>query len=153
MSLHKTRVRALQALVAGMPCFVGHGQTATVLAEFNEVYAVRKIRRSTRRRLLEVLHSTRALDTLLAAFITHHGCLTKKSTKPVSLGGYLYALRDHSIGGLSKLSEPHRNHFQVNIVKVRNKYMHEAGATPNADAEIQVLLGEMHTCIAIVARL
>jgi hypothetical protein len=31
--------------------------------------------------------------------------------------------------------------------------MHEAGAFPAADADIQVLLSEMDTCLAVVARL
>jgi hypothetical protein len=31
--------------------------------------------------------------------------------------------------------------------------MHEAGAFPIADSDIQTLLSEMHACLAVVARL
>jgi hypothetical protein len=158
VGLHKARVRALQALVAGVPCLAANPQHSLLQQEFNEVYAVRKVRRSSRRRILEVLHSTRALDSTLKAFVRHHGCLPKPkkgktSTPPSSLGGYLYALRDHAVVGLGAITEPQRHGFQAQIVDTRNVYMHEAGAFPVLDADVQTLLSEMHTCLWVVSRL
>jgi hypothetical protein len=73
-----------------MPFLTGNPQLSVLQAEFNEVYGVRKIRRASRRRLLEVLHSTRALDSTLKAFINHHGCLQRAGRAPkISVGTFL----------------------------------------------------------------
>jgi hypothetical protein len=151
--MHKARVRTLQALVAGMPCIAAHPNLPSIKSEFAEVYAVRKVRRATRRRILEVLHSTRALDTTLATFVGHHGCRMTGNRAPKSLGQYLYALRDHTISGLGQLTEPHRHRFNSNIAAPRNRYMHEAGAFPALDSDLQQLLSEMDTCLTVVFRL
>lgn len=151
--MHKARVRTLQALVAGIPCLATHPSLSDIRSEFGEVYAVRKIRRATRRRILEVLHSTRALDTTLGAYVGHHGCRTPGKPAPKSLGQYLYALRDHGVAGLGRLTDAHRRHFNSTIANPRNRYMHEAGAFPPAEADVQVLLSEMDTCLTVVSRL
>ena len=151
--MHKARVRTLQALVSGVRCVAAHPQFPNIQAEFGEVYSVRKVRRNARRRILEVLHSTRALDSTLAAFVSHHGCCSPGSKPPKSLGQYLFALHNHTVVGLGQLADAHRRRFNSNIVNPRNRYMHEAGAFPIADSDIQTLLSEMHTCLAVVARL
>jgi hypothetical protein len=153
VSLHKRRIRTIQAIVSSIPCIAGHAKQQAIADEFGEVHLVRKIRRDTRRRILEVLHSTRALDTTLSAFVGHHGCLPRGGRTPSNLGAYLIALRDHTVSGLSSLNETQRSHFQKVIVRVRNAYMHEAGALPQNDSDVHVLLAEMQACIAIVARL
>ena len=151
--MHRARVRTLQALVAGHPSLGAHAQLNDILAEFDEVHAVRKIRRDSRKRLLEVLHSTRALDTTLAAFVGHYGCRAPGSQPPKTLGQYLRALRDHGVTGLNRLAEPHRHRFQAAIADRRNHYMHQASAFPPDDVEIQTLLSEMATCLTVVTRL
>ena len=158
MSLHKARIRTLQALVASMTCLATHPRQTEMQQELGEVYAVRKVRMKSRRRLLEVLHSTRALDTALKAFVVAKGCLPRpKHGRPVrapsSLGGYLTALEEHSIAGLNRLTAAERRHYQTSIVNVRNVYMHEAGAFPAIDSEVQVLVSEMHACLTAVSRL
>ena len=151
--MYKARVRTLQALVMGTSCLATHTKLQNIQSEFNEVYAVRKVRRGTRRRILEVLHSTRALDTALGAFVGYYGCRVPGCSAPRSLGQYLKALRHHSVAGLRQLTKTDQKRFQSGIVDLRNQYMHEAGAFPAADAEIQVLLAEMHTCLTVVFRL
>ena len=144
----------MQAIVSGVPCLAAHPWQPAIQDEFNEVHLVRRVRRDARRRLLEVLHSTRALDTTLAVFVGHHNCHSPRHRNaPNSLGGYLYALRDHSVPGLQRIAEPHRANFQQQIVAIRNRYMHEAGSMPTNDTDIQSLLSEMHACLALVSRL
>src|SRR6266478_7446913 len=103
---------SLQALISGLPCLAADPSLTSIQSEFAEVYAVRKVRRATRRRILEVLHSTRAVDTALRAFVVHHGCRTPGKPAPNSLGQYLYALRDHTVAGLGRFPESQRHHFQ-----------------------------------------
>lgn len=153
MSGHKTRIRTIQALLAGCPAVSAIPTQPIIQDEFNEVYAVRRIRKDSRRRLLEVLHSARGLDTVLKTFVHHHGCSSKKIPLPTAMGSYLLVLRDHSIAGLGQITETERSLFQSRIVNTRNTYLHEAGAFPSNDHDVNVLLSDMHSCIATVIAL
>lgn len=114
---------------------------------------MRKTRMRARRRLLEVLHSARALDTALKTFVQHHGCQSPGKKAPTAMGPYLFALRDHSVAGLGQISEAQRHHFQNAIVIKRNIFLHEAGAVPLSDGDVNILLSEMHTCLSLVVAL
>ena len=150
---HKRRIRALQAIVAGLTPLAATSTSSLVNAEFDEVYKSRRLRHKDRRRLLQVLHSTRALDSALSAFVSFHGCTTKTGKPPTGLGGYLTALKEHSVTGLTNITETERSHFQKQIAKPRNRYMHQAGAFPVSETDLDVLLSEMHACLVRVARL
>ena len=150
--MHKARVHTLQALCAGLPCLATSSSLGNIQSEFAEVHAVGRIRFVRRRRILEILHSTRALDTTLRVFITHHGCTGRRGT-PRGLGQYLCALRDHSVAGLGHLTPTDTQRFVRNISDERNRYIHEAGKNPTADVDVQILLSEMHACLTIVSRL
>jgi hypothetical protein len=88
MSLHKRRIQAIQAIVASTPAIALEPKHWIIQGEFNEVHRVRKVPQAARRRLLEVLHSSRALDTALSVFVAHHKCSNKRPT----LGSYLVSL-------------------------------------------------------------
>ena len=152
MSGHRRRVRTLQALVGSIPCVALHPSGTAIQVEFSEVHRARRVRKAERRRLLEVLHSTRALDSTLSVFVSHHGCSTGGRSAR-SLGAYLRALESHAVPTLGRLPSALRWHFQSTIADPRNKYMHEAGAAPATDGDLVALLSEMHSCLAAVARL
>ena len=108
----------------------------------------------TRRRLLQVLHSTRALDTALAEFVRVR-CASQPNTP--SLGGYLSLLRSRGTsahGGRpsAKLSNTQYDAYDRSVVRPRNRYMHQAGAYP-PDQELTRLLDQMHACLSDVLRL
>jgi hypothetical protein len=141
----------MQALVAGTSFL---STSSNVINEFGEVYAVRKIRNSRRRRLLEIVHSARALDTALLGFITHYNCLPKGQTKlPTTLGGYLIALKEHKNASIGQLTEAQTLHFQAQIVNQRNIYMHQAFTFPGTDQAVFILIAEMHSCLTVVLAL
>jgi hypothetical protein len=54
-------------------------------------------------------------------------------------------------GEYGALTAAEQKDYQANLVKERNKYMHEAGAMPHKVAA-DSLLNEMHTCIATVLK-
>ena len=147
MSDTRGRVRAIQAIVAGSTLSSSALHTA-IQTEFGEVYRCRRVRREDRRRLLQVLHSTRALDTSLKEFTALHGC----SPPTRSLGGYLTCLTN-GCGSLTRLPDAERRTYQTSIVNVRNTLIHEAGAVPLDDAEILGLLSEMERCLLRVVSL
>lgn len=149
MSLHKQRIRLIQALIAGNPAIFSNGLHGTIQTEFSEAYQVRRVRSRQRRHLLQVVHSTRALDSALRVFINYHGC-----TSAQSLGGYLWSLaRHHSVSLNSQLLTQDRRRFQNSIVDIRNRFLHEAGSYPTTDNEINTLLAEMQDCLVVVFRL
>jgi hypothetical protein len=145
MSGHRARISALTAIVAGNP--LPPHQSGVVQRELGEVYAVRTVRNTARRLLLQVLHSTRALDTGLTALITVAG-----GPQPHSLGNALLYLERTGIHG-NHLPAALRRRYQTNIVDSRNKYMHEAGVFPVVDLEVALLLSEMQACLVDAFRL
>lgn len=155
MAGHKSRILTLQALVAGMSALAGQPASKAINDEFYEVFRVRKVRISKRRHLLEILHSARALDTALQTFVAHHKCSSPHLRgKPASsLGSCLIALRDHAIPTIGRITNAERSHFNSKIVASRNHYMHQAGAFPANESEVNILLAEMHACLARVASL
>lgn len=148
MSDSKQRVQFMQSLVAGSPVS-STPKHSDIQAEFDEVLLVRRVLKQSRKRLLQVLHSTRALDSTLKEFTALHGCLPH----PPSLGRYLYELRDGNCTSLGQISERERHRYQTKIVNLRNTYMHEAGLMPANDSEILTLLAEMQACLQRVLSL
>jgi hypothetical protein len=149
MSSHKQRIRLIQAIIAGNPAIYGNPLHPTIQREFGEAYQVRRVRNPQRRHLLQVVHSTRALDSSLRAFVIYHQCLSGNS-----LGKYLASLTNHQSPTLnSQLSPRDRHRFQNTIVNTRNRFMHEAGSYPASENDISTLLSEMHDCLFAVVNL
>ncbi len=144
----KRRVRFMQSLVAGSRVS-GTAKHADIQAEFDEVLSARRVLKRSRKRLLQVLHSTRALDSTLKEFTKLHGCLPPNP----SLGSYLYALRNGKCPSLKPISDAERRHYQAQIVQLRNRYMHEAGLMPANESEVLTLLAEMEACLQRVLSL
>jgi hypothetical protein len=139
----------MKALVQGSAELSNNIALCTMIcAEFDEAVRASAIPAEGRRRLLQILHSTRALDTALKTFVQHHAITAKPS-----LGRYLTALTEHRVNGLRRLPKPRQTQYQQRIVDLRNKYMHEAGTAPNDHHEILALLSEMQSCLAEVTGL
>ncbi len=150
MSTLNKRVQLMKALVLSSPAF-GPSRLATLICEeFEEVAKASRLSPEGRRFLLQVLHSTRALDTSLKTFVSYYGITC---TTP-SLGGYLRALETaSSTHRLQDLSPAQRLYYQRQIVGPRNRYMHEAGAAPASHHELLALLSEMQACLSEVLNL
>jgi hypothetical protein len=144
MPAHRRRIRALQAIVAGS-VLSGTADHPTIHSELEEVALAGRVRREARRRLLQVLHSTRALDTALRVFTSLHAIPPDGSP---SLGGYLRALDRHRSPTLAnRLNVARRRHFTTVIVNPRNQFLHEAGVSPADEAALDTLLSEMYACL------
>jgi len=144
MSDHKKRIDTLLVLIAGSP-ISGDVSYTNIKGEFAEVSKVKRISYKNRYRLLQVLHSTRALDTSLKVFTAIKGYGDGHS-----LGNYLHNLSNPPTRSLNPLPAHRAQHYQKNIVMIRNRFMHQAGTYPNGDEEIRKLLSEMHDCLATV---
>ncbi len=147
MSVTKARITAMKAIIAGS-CIPATDIYA-INQEFDEVRHAESARPLARRRLLQILHSTRALDSFLKAFTDSYGC---RGTAH-SLGQYLRALESHTNPRLQNLTARKRTYFQSKVVDPRNKYLHEAGSSPTNDNLVMALLSDMQLCLDEVSSL
>lgn len=149
MSGHKARIDGIRAMIAGCHAIHSSHKNSLINNEWMELKNLANITHIPRRHLLSVLHSTRALDDTLKAFVDHHKLSAKKYG---TLGSSLKFLEAAPVG---KFSAPFtlRTHFQSTIVDVRNKYMHQAGAYPANEREIRTLISEMEHCVSVVVAL
>jgi len=145
VSAHRRRISAMQAIIAGSHIPVSEAQI--VNREFEEVVRADRVRQMPRRLLLQVLHSTRALDSGLSSLIRAAGAVPNNS-----LGRMLQQLESSGIHG-NRLPPGTARYFQRRVVNVRNRYMHEAGAFPVAPLEISALLSNMDACLTQSFRL
>ena len=149
MSGYSRRVQTVRALVAGSVIAANTIQMTAIDLELEEAAKTVRIPQPSRRRLLQVLHTTRALDSSLREFLAVH-----QVPPGNSLGSYLKRLRDNNAHPvIAPLPAASRTRFQTRIVDLRNRYMHEAGAFPATKGETMQLLSEMHECLVEVLAL
>lgn len=117
-----------------------------VVEEFQEVIRIAQMMPLRRRCLIQVLFSTRAIDTALRNYIASKGI----PATPRSIGESLHVLVSHQVTGISRLSERQYRSFQSQIAHRRNRYMHAAGAFPAGVQEVTELLGAMEACLTRV---
>jgi hypothetical protein len=154
MSDHKKRIDTMKVILTGSPVSRASAYPM-ILGELNLVLSVKSIQDKKRKYLLQILHSTRALDSTLSAFIRERPINLPPPPDKLkrSLGGYLKWLSKHTTHGVGKLPSSSANNYQISIVKPRNKYMHQAGTYPLDEREISKLLSEMYSCMSVVLAL
>jgi len=149
MSTYSRRVETVRALVAGSVIASNAVQAAAIDRELNAAGVTTRVPQLQRRRILQVLHTTRALDCSLREFLTYHGIAPGRS-----LGTFLTRLQNnHGHPAIAPLPAASRNRFQTRIVDPRNRYIHEADEYPATDGETMRLLSEMHGCLVEVLSL
>ncbi len=145
MSRYSKRIGTLKALVAGS-VIANDPNCSRILDEFDAADSVTKVNPESRRLLLELVHSARAFDTALEAFIVQRGI----SSKTNGIGNSLKKLSNHSVANVRKINQWEYDRYQNRIANKRNPYMHEAGSYPLNWKELDVLLSEMHSCLSRV---
>lgn len=135
---YRRRVDDLKALVISA---MSAADATVVNDEFERVCQSGMIRLRPRRWLLEVIHSCRALDTGLQTYVH------QETGRVVhSIGGALAESRDHGIHG-NFLPIPSFHTHNAAVARVRNYYMHQAGAFPTTASEVERLLDDMNSCL------
>lgn len=134
----KKRVETLRVLIGQHATLSASTKLTALYGELNRILAVRSAKHDSRW-LLSVLHTTRALDTTLRELLTANGWGAGSN-----LNEHLKVLAARTV-----LSSIEVQAFRKEIVYKRNKYMHEAGATPE-QLEADRILREMEVCLVIV---
>ena len=147
MSTNLSRVTALKALVAGS--VVANSQKyPDILFAFDQINRAQKVRRRDCKRLLQVVHANRALDTTLKESNNAY-----RVTGGFSMSQYLKDLVNHNKSNIRKLPKQLQEHYELSIVRLRNRLMHESGVVPQKDSDMLNLLSEMHSCLQTVVKL
>ena len=125
IGIPSNRIETLKVIAASLlgntiPC-------QKVLKEFEEIERVDSMAIEEKiRRLLQILHSTRALDSTLAAFIKNYGYTdpSDPSKKVKSLYGYLHLIcfGSPATANIRRLKESDLKKYQQKIVHERNRY-------------------------------
>lgn len=144
----KNRSKTIEAIMAGSRVATAGPVKQRLDDEWRALAESARLARP-RRELLQVIHTSRLLDSFMASFLAHHAILY---SPPPGMGNYLKALRDHSRPAVGKLPEHRRLHHQNHVVRVRNVFMHQAGVFPT-QKQADELLSSMHVCLAEVAAL
>ncbi|QJY45140.1 hypothetical protein [Pseudonocardia broussonetiae] len=136
---YSKRIETMRVIAGGHPSLSQSNKIQAIYGEFNSIKSCFR-RKGAAGWLLSVLYTTRALDTCLSEIIS-----SKHWTpKGAALGGYLKELEARAV-----LTAVERQLYQATVVKKRNRYMHEAGATPS-NVEADRILTDMHACFVIV---
>lgn len=150
MSNQKNRIKMIRVLLEGSVDLGFTAECSIIAGEFENVLSVVKNSKKSNNLLMQVLFSTRALDTSLKTFIREKcNCWGMVDPNDHSLGAYLTWLANDP-NGVAILNESERQYYQREIVDRRNKYMHKAGEFPRNKSEINKLLITMENCLAQV---
>ncbi|WP_214647901.1 hypothetical protein [Novosphingobium aerophilum] len=145
MSARKSRHQLMQALVRGSTIYLGDPDVAHVDTELGELGRCLRLQPPKRQRLLQVMHASRALDTLLSSILKSHG------VQPAHGIGKML----HQLKGLPPAAQGYLDHktstaFVSAIAHKRNRYAHRANAFPTSNQEVDRLVAEIHACMAMI---
>lgn len=139
------RHKLMQALVRGSAHYGAAAHLNRVEEELDELGRCNRVEPIRRRRLLMVMHASRAIDTTLGVILDANGIkpehgigkrLDQLKKLPPATRGYL----DHTTVVV----------YRKSIANVRNTYAHDAGAFPSSSLETESLVSEVHACMALV---
>lgn len=145
MSARKSRHLLMQALVRGSANFGADPAFSYVDVELGELGRCSTMQPLNRRRLLQVIHASRSLDTCIGAILRLNG-----KTPEHSLGKMLRQLRTLPPAARGYLDHSTASAFVAAIANKRNRYAHRAGAFPNSNMEVDKIVAEIHACMALV---
>jgi hypothetical protein len=146
MSARKSRHLLMQALVRSSPLFGVRSELNHVDAELAELGRCTKLQPLHRQRLLQVIHASRAIDTLLSAILVTYGQSPK-----TGIGGKLHQLKALPPATRGYINHATASAFDTAIAHKRNRYAHMAGSFPNSQQEADQFVSEVHACLAMIA--
>jgi hypothetical protein len=134
----QARLSTMILTIGAHPIMTNSSKLARIYGEINQIGIAERSGNSNW--LLHVLHTTRALDTCLSEILTAKGWNVGKK----NLGTYFATLATHHV-----LRGNQNTYYTKTLANPRNKYMHEAGATPTMQ-EARTIFNEMYSCLDTV---
>lgn len=145
MSARKARHKTMQALVRGSRLFGANPDLNHVDNELGDLGRCNSLQPVRRQRFLQIMHATRALDTTLTVVLTSAGLVPRHG-----IGKMLHQLPSLPRTTQGYLSQSAKTSFVTGICPTRNRYAHKAGAFPTSQREVDIVVSEIHACMAAV---
>jgi hypothetical protein len=114
-----------------------HPDVQAVIAEYEHLGGAWKVFIHKRRVALQILHGSRALDSLLKHMVEHERAKARRGGPHLTLGKSLREIQANHIGG-KFFTSPTVTDIGL-LTRDRNTYLHEADNFPN-DPIIQIFL-------------
>jgi hypothetical protein len=143
MSASQKRHDTLRAIIRGSLLYQQAPEFAQIDAELQELSNCRRVNPDRRKRLLQVIHSTRALDSALGTLLTLHGHIPADS-----LGPRMNQLKNLPAAQRGHLSQATIDTLRKAICRKRNRFVHNANAYPTSTMEVDSLVADIHTCFS-----
>lgn len=143
MSASGKRHETLRAIVRGSSQYLLAPEFERVDAELLELTRCARIQPERRKRLLQAIHATRALDTSLGVLLNLHGVAPEQSLGPrmTQMANLPANLRGH-------LPQSVVLSFRASICNKRNKCVHNADHYPTSAHEVDALVSDIETCLS-----
>lgn len=144
MSSRSREAATLRAIVRGSSRFGANHHIDAVADELTEFINCNRIQPARRRRLLQFLHTSRALETALMSVCQERGL--PPSPKP-SMKAYLNQLTNCVPPALPQAL---KDHCVTRVADVRNRLAHGAGAYPAGDLQLNSGFDAARACLALL---
>lgn len=130
----KKEVRTIQSILKGSP-WAAENEMNLVLDEYGRVINSEKEKSLEKRSALQILFSSRAIDSLLAIIVKRdfENRRQTPSDPYFTIGSSLHHLKNIGISGGRRLDPSTYSDLDRNVLQKRNKYLHRAGHFPSID--------------------
>lgn len=149
----KKEVRSIQTILRGSR-WATKPEMNHVLDEYGRVIQSEKEKSREKRSALQILFSSRAIDSLLAIIVSQdfaHRRLTP-SDPYFTIGSSLHHLKHRGLFRGRHLNDATYDDLDRNVLKKRNKYLHQAGQFPSID-ELHQFVSSTLNGIRVISRL
>lgn len=152
MSRYKNEVRSIQVILKGSK-WVNDPETKTILDEYQRIIDANTVKGREKRAALQILFSSRAIDTLLA-HIVRNDCVARRQVPQqyYTLEASLSYLRNVGLLPSKFLDQRTYDDLCRNVKEPRNKYLHTAGIFPT-DIELSKFLWSTINGMRVVSRM
>jgi hypothetical protein len=147
-------IKTFKTLIANHPGLASV-DVVRVTNEFEELLNVGLIKPVNRRMLLEIVHSCRALESIIDVLFQNSGIIIPDKNK--SLGKFLIILNSKKVvtSGMlvDKIDKHSKDRYQELVTNVRNNIMHRADAYPASEKELDGFLSVLNAWLSHILAL
>jgi len=149
----KKELRTIQKIIKGSP-WAKEPEMAAVLDEYDRVVSAESEKSSIKRAALQILFSSRAIDTLLTIIVKRDFANRRQAPSDpyFTIGSSLKHLKDKGLAGGNHLNLSTFNDLDRNVCAKRNMYLHRAGKFPTL-IELRQFISSTLNGIRVISKL
>lgn len=149
----KKELRTIQKIIKGSP-WAKESDMVDVLDEYDRVVSAENEKSMVKRSALQILYSSRAIDTLLAVIVKRDFANRRQtpSDPHFTIGSSLHHLKNQGLIGGKHLNVSTFNDLDRNVCDKRNMYLHRAGKFPTL-IELRQFISSTLNGIRVISKL